>query len=170
MNYETGKVYRSLDHFDGVEGIAEIKKDMDTLNAKISDYVSMARCNSYLVPSITSELESVKREIEAKYGDVLSKYKDTSASYSVNVFGGDKYERELDSLNKELSKMAVEKISAHYGIGATTDEINANCSNVLTRALDAEAEMSAPKAPTFSRFISDDDDLLRNKLNFRIPF
>ena len=30
MNYETGKVYRSLDHFDKVDGIADIKKDMES--------------------------------------------------------------------------------------------------------------------------------------------
>ncbi|MCQ2749795.1 MAG: hypothetical protein MJ246_07620 [Clostridia bacterium] len=171
MNYEIGKVYRSLDHFDKVDGIADIKKDMDTLNSKISEYIAMARVNSYMVPSITSELESVKKEIEAKYGDALSKYKDTKTSYSVNLFGGDKYERELDSLNKELSKMAVEKISAHYGIGASLDEINASCSDVLNKVYEAETVEEAPKAkPTFSRFISDDDEMLKSKLCFKMPF
>lgn len=171
MNQKTGMVYRSLDHFDAVDGVAEIKKDMDTLNAKISEYISLARINSYMVPNITGELESVKREIEAKYGDALDKFKDTKTSYAVNVFGGDKYERELDSLSKELSKMAVEKISSYYGIDATTEEINANYADVLSKAINVEAEMSAPKAkPTFSRYISDDDELLRNKLSFKMPF
>lgn len=171
MNYEIGKVYRSLDHFDKVDGIADIKKDMDTLNSKISEYIAMARVNSYMVPSITSELESVKKEIEAKYGTALDKYKETNSSYSVNVFGGDKYERELDSLNKELSKMAVEKICSHYGLGVSTEEINQSCANALTKALDAEASYEQPKkTPTFARYISDDDDLLKSKLSFKMPF
>lgn len=159
MDYEIRKIYKALGNFGSVEGIEEIKQDMDSLNTKINEYRNMYTLNSYNITSVMKEFDRYNTNLNTKYDVSFKGIHVPMKPQNIRSFGGigtDHYEKQYEESMSKLGRLAVKKICDHYNIAineATMAGTDAEVVEYFKNVLDVQIQ-----------------DQIANKKAFKVSF
>lgn len=133
MDLDVRKIYSKLDSFNNIEGISEIKQDMELLNTKINEYRGIAALNNIKMPVVSLEMDSLNNTICEKYNTSIKDINVPVRPYTIKTFGqiDDSQTRKLEDSISKLGRLAVKKICDSMNIECSSAVLNGSNQDVV---------------------------------------